>query len=328
VTEGATGSALGLAPRVPYCGGCGEDAVSTTCRGSLQRQGIRKAHWECWSECNLPCPFCFRTSGRPLDTQGGSLLLRALATGSARAIVFAGGDPSLRPDLAELVGEALSLGLAVQVQTNGQHVSRSFLRTLGCCEYVGLSLDGPDAATHDGFRRKPGNFRRVLGLLGQLEARGIPVSVRTVVGLANYRLIPDMARIIVSYSNVICWKLLEFTAIGNGLSNRIEYEIPADSFEATARATGQRLGGSADLLEALRNAEKIGLYMMISADGIVYGTSETALMRSGQHHSAGLILSEHLVHLAQRLPLAARPRTDRRAPADLSLQASALPDAG
>jgi MoaA/NifB/PqqE/SkfB family radical SAM enzyme len=328
VTGGAAGSAPGLAPPLSYCGGCGGAAVGAACQGSLERHGIRKAHWECWSECNLSCPFCFRTRGRPLDTREGSLLLRALATGSARAVVFAGGDPSLRRDLGELVEEARSLGLAVQVQTNGQHVSRSFLGSLARCEYVGLSLDGPDAATHDKFRRKPGNFRRVLSLLSQLEAQGIPVSVRTVVGLGNYRMIPDMTRIIASYSNVICWKLLEFTAIGSGFLNRAEYQISADLFEATVRAVRRRLDGSAELLEVLRNSEKVGIYMMISADGIVYGTSKAALLRTGQHQFTGMVLAEHLVHLAQRLPQAGRPRADRRAPADLSLQRSAWPDAG
>jgi hypothetical protein len=45
--------------------------------------------------------------------------------------VFAGGDPSLRGDVPEVVAEALALGLAVQVQTNAQHVSRPFLGVLG-----------------------------------------------------------------------------------------------------------------------------------------------------------------------------------------------------
>jgi molybdenum cofactor biosynthesis enzyme MoaA len=314
VINGPAASVGSLAPRSAYCGGCGEEAVSAACRGSLRRHGIHKAHWECWSQCNLACPFCFRTDGRPLDTPQAVLLLRALVTGSARAIVFAGGDPSLRRDLAELVAEALALGLAVQVQTNGQYVSRSFLAALCRCEYVGLSLDGPDAATHDGFRGKPGNFRQVVKLLGQLEDNGIPVSVRTVVGHANHQAIPDMSRLVASYSNVICWKLLEFTAVGNGFVNQDRYALSADTFETTVRAARQRLGGAAKVLEVLRNAEKVGLYMMVSAQGAVYGISETALTRSGHHQYIGSVLSEHLASLAQRLPFAAGRRVDRMAP--------------
>jgi molybdenum cofactor biosynthesis enzyme MoaA len=328
VTEDCPPSGSGLAPWPPYCGGCGEGTVNNTCQGSLLRQGIRKAHWECWSECNLACPFCFRTSSRPLDTRQAVLMLRALATGAARAIVFAGGDPSLRRDLAELVTESVALGLAVQVQTNGQHVSRSFLSALRGCEYVGLSIDGPDAATHDGFRNKSGNFKQVVKLLGQLEALGIPVSVRTVVAHANHQTVPEMSQLIVSYSNVICWKLLEFTAVGNGFVNQDNYALSSDEFERTVLTARQRLGASAAVLEVLRNTEKVGIYMMISAEGVVYGITKTALMRTGQHHYVGSMLSEHLVHLSERLPFSAQRRADRRVPVSLHLERNAFPSAG
>lgn len=328
MTEDGPSGYRGPTAESAYCGGCGEGAVSATCRGSLLRQGIRKAHWECWSECNLACPFCFRTSSQPLDTEQAAMMLRALATGSARAIVFAGGDPSLRRDLADLVAESLALGLAVQVQTNGQHISRSFLGALCGCEYVGLSLDGPDAATHDGFRNRPGNFRQVLRLLGQLEDIGIPVSVRTVVTRANHRAVPEIARLVISYSNVICWKLLEFTAVGDGYANQENYALADHEFESTVLSARHRLGASAALLEVLRNAEKVGLYMMISAQGVVYGTTEMALKQTGHHHYIGSMLSEHLAHLSQRLPFAAHRRADRRAPVGLHVERRPLPSVG
>jgi MoaA/NifB/PqqE/SkfB family radical SAM enzyme len=295
----------------PSCGGCGRGPVVSACQGSLQRHGIKKAHWECWSECNLPCAFCYRTTGRQLDTANAVSLVRALAAGEARAVVFAGGDPSLRPDLADVADEALALGLAVQVQTNAQHVTQSFLDVLGRCEYVGLSIDGPDAGTHDGFRGTRGNFRRVIGLLGQLEAIGIPVSVRTVVSRMNYQVVANIAPLVMSHPNVICWKLLEFTAIGQGRLNRDQYAIPSGTFELTVLAARDRLGSAGSLLEALRNVDKIGIYMMISPQGLVYGTTESALIDVGQHHYIGSILSDHLTDLARSIPFE-YDRADRR----------------
>jgi MoaA/NifB/PqqE/SkfB family radical SAM enzyme len=303
----------------------------SACHGSLRRHGIKKAHWECWSECNLPCAFCYRTTGRPLDTANAVSLLRVLATGEARAVVFAGGDPSLRPDLAEVAAEALALGLAVQVQTNAQHVTRSFLDVLGHCEYVGLSIDGPDAETHDSFRGTRGNFRHVVALLGQLEALGVPVSVRTVVSRKNYQVVPDIAPLVMSHPNVICWKLLEFTAIGQGRLNRDQYAMTGDIFELTVLAARDRLGSAASLLEALRNVDKIGIYMMISPQGLVYGTTESALIDVGQHHYIGSILSDHLDDLARSIPVSYH-RADRRILSDIhprpagSSYAGKLPD--
>lgn len=298
-------------PVHPYCGGCDHSLLLSSCRGSLRRHGINKAHWECWSECNLPCAFCYRTSGQPLDTESAVSLVRALSTGEVRAIVFAGGDPSLRGDLADVVAEALALGLAVQVQTNAQHVTRSFLDVLGRCEYVGLSIDGPDAGTHDSFRGTQGNFRHVVALLGQLDALGVPVSVRTVVSRRNYRVVPEIAGLVVSHENVICWKLLEFTAIGRGLENRDQYKIPDGIFEHTVNAAEEKLGNARSLLEVLRNVDKIGIYMMISPQGFVYGTTESALMDVGHHRYIGSILSDHLGELARDIPFSSR-RTDRK----------------
>jgi MoaA/NifB/PqqE/SkfB family radical SAM enzyme len=311
----------------PYCGGCRQGSVMSTCEGSLRRHDIKKAHWECWSECNLPCAFCFRTTGAPLDTERGLFLLRALSAGKVRAVVFAGGDPSLRGDLAEMVAEAISLGLAVQVQTNGQHVTHSFLGVLGRCEYVGLSVDGPDAETHDGFRGKRGNFRHVMALLDQLDVLGVPVSVRTVVSRENYRVIPRIAQLIMQHRNVICWKLLEFTAIGKGRVNQDRYALPTALFEQTVRIAQDEIGGEPGLLEVLRNVDKIGIYMMISPQGFVYGTTETALLQAGHHRYIGSILSDHLEDLARSIPFSSS-RPDRRTQADIQLQATALPHHG
>jgi hypothetical protein len=49
-----------------FCGGCQEAPIIEECNNSLGRRGLKKAHWECWSECNLDCPFCFRTRGHLL----------------------------------------------------------------------------------------------------------------------------------------------------------------------------------------------------------------------------------------------------------------------
>jgi MoaA/NifB/PqqE/SkfB family radical SAM enzyme len=288
------------------------------------RHGIKKAHWECWSACNLPCAFCYRTTGKPLDTDHAVQLVRALAAGEARAVVFAGGDPSLRADLPDVVAEARALGLAVQVQTNAQHVTRTFIDVLGQCEYVGLSIDGPDADTHDSFRGRSGNFRHVVALLRQLDALGVPVSVRTVVSRRNYRLVPDIAPLVVSHPNVICWKLLEFTAIGEGRLNRDQYAIPGAIFEHVVLASRKRLGDAVGLLEVLRNVDKIGIYMMISPQGFVYGTTESALMDVGHHHYIGSILSDHLDDLAQSIPFSSQ-RADRRVLAEVQPQPAAAP---
>ncbi len=102
-------------------------------------------------------------------------------------------------------------------------------------------------------------------------------------------MIPDIAGLVLSHSNVICWKLLEFTAIGRGRVNRDRYAMPSAMFESTVQAAQDKLGSERSLLEVLRNVDKIGIYMMISPQGFVHGTTETALMTSG--HRLDLVRS-------------------------------------
>ena len=110
----------------------------------------------------------------------------AVRTGGAHGIVFAGGDPSIRPDICSLFEFARSIGLLVEVHTNAQCIRAEFLELLREADLVGLSLDGPDAETHDGFRGKPGNFDKVLTVLHQLSESGTPIVVRTVVAKPQF----------------------------------------------------------------------------------------------------------------------------------------------
>src|SRR5215472_11967938 len=147
-----------------YCAGCGATTVRTECLNSFRRLGLIKVHWECWSNCNLPCEFCYRTLGQALPTDEAKRLISAVRTGGVETIVFAGGDPSIRPDICELVSSAREQALNVEVQTNAQYTSEEFLHALRTVQLVGLSLDGPNQDVHDAFRGKPGNFERVLRL--------------------------------------------------------------------------------------------------------------------------------------------------------------------
>ena len=101
--------------RSPSCGGCGS-SIRPECEGSWARVGVVTVHWECWSECNLNCPFCYRTVSQPLDTRAAERLLAHIAASGVENIVFGGGDPSLRPDLIQLFETALTLGLKCELR--------------------------------------------------------------------------------------------------------------------------------------------------------------------------------------------------------------------
>jgi MoaA/NifB/PqqE/SkfB family radical SAM enzyme len=281
-----------------FCGGCGGPAVRPACRGSLERLGAHKVHWECWFACNLPCSFCYRTEGDPLGTGDAERLLAAVATAGARTVVLAGGDPSLRRDIGQLLTTARALGLTVEVHTNAHHAPAGFRQALAGADWVGLSLDGPTAEVHDQFRNTRGNFARVLELLGFLERAGVPVIVRTVVARPNFQQVAEIGELLLPYGNVAFWYLLEFSAVGAGYRNRRVYELERALFDEVAAKATDRYGETLEV-QARRSEDKSGAYVMITPDGAVYGTSDETV--DGIYPRAGSVLGDHLSDLAEAI---------------------------
>ncbi|GGM84994.1 hypothetical protein GCM10011609_21470 [Lentzea pudingi] len=256
---------------------------------------MRKVHWECWSDCNLRCGFCYRTTGEPLLTDEAVRLLRAIRTGGAGAVVFAGGDPSLRVDLPLLVSCAENIGLVPIVHTNGHHTSELLWSAYRKCDHIGLSLDSAVAEGHDRMRGRRGNFDRVVNALSRCDQEGIQVSVRTVVSAVNARDVHRIGTLLEGHPCVRSWKLLQFSAIELGWTNRAVHELAFPEFaDAFVRARETYSGP----LEMLANSDKVDAYLMVSPDGFAYGVTLDESIRDGRHRKVGSFLTEHLSELA------------------------------
>jgi len=222
--------------------------------------------------------------------------------GGARSIAFAGGDPSIRPDIPLLVTLSHSLGLQVEVQTNAHFVTPEFRCALEEADLVSLSLDGCDADSHDTFRDEPGNFTRLLAILQWLGEREVPVCVRTLVCKPNYKIVPAVAALISGMKNVVRWSLMDFSPVGEGFTNRRKYLLDPQLFERTVADAQAKYVGPAQV-DVFRSEEKVGCYFLITPDGRVYGVGTP--MDNGLFPTVGSILTDHLTHLASKLPFSA-----------------------
>jgi MoaA/NifB/PqqE/SkfB family radical SAM enzyme len=265
-------------------------------------------HWECWSECNLQCAFCYRTRGIPLSTEDACHFIQCVKTGGASQIVFAGGDPSIRPDIVDLITFAKDLDLSVEIQTNGHHMREEFLDALKQVDLVGVSLDGEDAETHDYIRKKLGNFSRVISLLDFLDENEIPVIVRTLVCNLNKDKIANLGDILVRYKNIRRWSLLEFSAVGEGYANRKMYHIDSQTYNHVASTIDARFGKDMSL-DFFSGEKKIGTYMLVTPDGRVYGTGNELV--NGYHKIVGNITMDHLGEISEKLPFNAQRHQSR-----------------
>ena len=144
--------------------------------------------WLITGRCNMACPHCYasRLSGAPeMSTEECLRVIREAAELGVAYIGFAGGEPLLRPDLLQLMEEAVDLGVEVGVVTNGTLLTERVAERLARVEaHVTLSVDG-DRATHES-RRGPGSWRLVERAARSLRQAGFYLHTVTAVGSDNW----------------------------------------------------------------------------------------------------------------------------------------------
>jgi len=156
-------------------------------------------------QCNNRCVFCIQGDRRfhEVDKSKRSiqLILRKMAK-DHDGVVFTGGEPTIRHELADLVGYAAKLGYqSIQIQTNGRMFAyKQYCRELiraGCNEFS-PALHGSTAEIHDNLTRSPGSYNQTVQGIKNLKQLGQMVITNSVVTRQNYKDLPRLARLLVS----------------------------------------------------------------------------------------------------------------------------------
>jgi len=212
--------------------------------------------WEVTQACDLACVHC-RASAQSerhpheLSTEQGYRLLdeiRSFADATAAAakpvhagghpfgagepplMVFTGGDPLKRPDLFELLRYSAKIDLRTNVTPSAtplltaEAIDR--FKEAGVSR-MAISLDGPDAATHDEFRGIPGTFDRALSALRHARDIGLDTQFQTTVTKRNMARLPEMAEIVKEVRSKM-WSLFFLIVTGRALEND---DLTADEYE-------------------------------------------------------------------------------------------------
>ena len=107
-------------------------------------------------------------------------------------LVLTGGDPLKRADLFSLIRHATSRGLRVALTPSATPLAtRDALEAAkeAGVQALGISLDGPDAKTHDAFRGWEGSYERTLEMLEHARQLELPVQVNTTITRRNFQMI-------------------------------------------------------------------------------------------------------------------------------------------
>ncbi len=133
--------------------------------------------WELTYGCNLSCTHCLSSSGRrdpgELTTQEAVGFLDELERMRVFYVNIGGGEPTLRPDFADLVEYAVSHGIGVKFSTNGTTMTRGRATRYAGMDYLDIqvSIDGACPATNDPVRGA-GSFAAATRAMERLAAAG------------------------------------------------------------------------------------------------------------------------------------------------------------
>jgi len=193
--------------------------------------------WELTRACDLACEHC-RACAQPnrhrneLTTEQARALIDDLAGFDRKPVlVVTGGDPMKREDVEEVVGYASERGLtpamaaSVTPLLTGEALGR--LKAAGL-RRLALSLDGADAATHDGVRRVAGSFDRTLEAAGAARAIDLPLQINTTVMTHNVDQLEAVADL-VERTGAVLWAVFFLVPVGRGQASQ---RIAAEAYEA------------------------------------------------------------------------------------------------
>ena len=146
------------------------------------------------SLCNLRCSYCYffgnpSSASSDLSTDEWLTFFDELGALSVMDVCMGGGEPFLRPDLAELINGIVKNGMRFSIISNGTLVSESIASVLaetGRLNYVQISLDSAIPSEHDHCRGE-GSWEGAVRGIRILKDNGINVTVRVTIHRHNFK---------------------------------------------------------------------------------------------------------------------------------------------
>lgn len=162
----------------------------------------RLIFWELTKQCNLKCRHC-RAEAEDTGFEGElglpeiRKIIDDIASFTSPILVLTGGEPLYRKDLFDIAGHAGSRGLRLALATNGTLIDEDIARKIRSAGFsrVSISIDGRNAASHDGFRGIPGSFESALNGARLLEAAGVEFQFNTTITRRNIDELEDIVQL-------------------------------------------------------------------------------------------------------------------------------------
>jgi AdoMet-dependent heme synthase len=199
---------------------------------------LRMIAWELTRSCNLACTHCRASAERgpypgELSTGECRRVMDEIAEVGKPVIILTGGEPLLRFDVFDLARYGSSKGFRMVMATNGTLISEDNVKEMRASgiQRISVSLDGPDAETHDAFRKVKGSFEGSIRGIERAKRGGLEFQINTTITQANLRLVPDILRLAVDLG-AVAHHIFLLVPTGRGKELKHQ-EITAAEYEET-----------------------------------------------------------------------------------------------
>jgi len=243
--------------------------------------------WNFTNRCNLRCAHCYQDA-----TAGGSddeltldekmALLDQMDRHYLAMVAFAGGEPTMSPDLLPAIARCRQIGMHVSVATNGTTMTRD--RAAGLAEagarYVEVSLDSVHPDKHDRFRGVPGMWARsVEGMRNIVATPGLRLGVAICITQNNVDEAEEMIRFAIDIG-AECIAHFNFIPVGRGVG-MIDEDITPQQRERLLALLDRTM--QAGRIGVISTAPQLGRHCLSHA---AYPGSRTACSHAGSGSGA------------------------------------------
>jgi MoaA/NifB/PqqE/SkfB family radical SAM enzyme len=203
--------------------------------------GIPSIDWWVTSRCNLACDFCYGPA--PTKDPAGlrEAIFAAIASSSAAAVTFCGGEPLIVRGLDRYARQLADLGKQTVLNTNGQFLRKRLQQGLELVfSVVGLSIDGSTDVVHRAMRGARADLGSVLDAARLIAGTpGIGLKLATVVSAVNRDDLPTLASLIGQLKPDV-WRLYQYSARGAQNVGQQRHLLTEDEFRRLAAVAADR----------------------------------------------------------------------------------------
>lgn len=191
--------------------------------------------WELTRACDLACQHCRAeacTDRNPgeLSLEEGYEVLRQIKEMGTQLVVLTGGDPLKNPFVFDYIARGTQLGLRMTMTPSATPLlTRDAVARMAQSglQRMAVSLDGPDALTHDRFRRVAGSFNCTWNAISAAHEHNLPVQINSTVCRSNMHQFDQMAECVAA-SGATLWSVFFVVPVGRA---SFDDELRAEEFE-------------------------------------------------------------------------------------------------